>query len=309
LEPVYLFDPWLVEFNQTDTSETILKRYSALKKMQELHRKYGMRRVGFITIDQLHEFYANHTKSQRNDIREIAQIFKSILITPACQAQSVEIIERPLPVLPDQWLNALGGSSADWRRPIIVLPEVRTASWPNHTLKDREIKYKVNGSTEPSIRNLVCIESYDQHTYFEPDLDPWRIGSVGTPTQKATGAIGERREAMRRLPRPLHLLPLTDTFTQIYQKLQGRIEWSCNHAGEAYFIPEQGWDPRTITQEIWRQNQIFRTGALPDGRRGNLDRENRIWLWDPKENHWDVQFPKGGYYSVSHDGRILKKRL
>lgn len=309
MEPVYLFDPWLIEFNGSDTPETILERYSALTKMQELHRKYGMRRVKFITIDQLYEFYANHTKSQRSDIREIAQIFKSILITPACQALRTEIVEVPCPDLSVQWLNALGGTSSHWRKPIIVLPEVRSTSWPDHTEKSRELKYKINGSTVPTERNLVSIESYDKHTYFEPDLDPWRIGSVGTPAQKVSGAIGERREAMRRLPRPLHLLPLTHTFTLIFQKLQERIEWSCNHTGEAYFIPEQDWDPRTISKESWRQNQIFRTGALPDGRRGNLDRENRIWLWDPKENHWDVQLPGGGYYSVSHDGRILKIRL
>lgn len=310
MEPVYLFDPWLVEFSESDTPDTILNRYTALTKMQDLHRTYGMRRVRFITSDQLHEFYSKNSKSQRNDIRVIARIFNSILITPACQTQPTEIVDRPCPTLTEHWLGALGGSTTDWRRPTIVVPEARTEDWPNHGLREREIKYKINGSAESITRNLVCIETYDQHAYFEPDFDPWRIGAIGMPSEIASGSIGERREGMHMLPRPKHILPLAYTFTQIFQKLHERIEWSCGKSEMAYFIPEVGWDPRTISQETWRYKtiQIFRTGTMSDGRRGYLDRENRVWLWDPKENHWDVQFPSGGYYSVSHNGRILKKR-
>lgn len=307
MEPVYLFDPWLVELHETDTPETTLKRYSALTKMQELHRKYAMRRVRFLTKDQLYEFYANYTKSQRNDVREIVQIIKSVLLTPTCQAQPVEIVDRSCPTLSAQWLNALGGSSTDWRRPIVVLPEARTANWPNHTLKGRELKYKINGSAEPTSRNLVCIERYDQHTYFEPDLDPWRFGAIGMPVETGTG---ERIESIQMLPRPF---PLTFTFTQIFQELQARMEWSCGHTEKAYFIPEIGWDPRLITQKDWRENKIFGKAIVRgsrskhDGRSGPIDREKHIWLWHSEERHWDVQLPGGGYWSVSYDGRVLKK--
>jgi len=42
--------------------------------------------------------------------------------------------------------------------------------------------------------------------------------------------------------------------------------------------------------------------------KGFLDRKNQIWIWDEKEEHWDVQFRpygRGKYLKVTRDGRLL----
>jgi len=320
MNPVYLLDPWLLELNKKDSPETILKRYNALMKINDLHRKYGMRRVRFLTLDQLLEIYANNTKPQRYDGREIFHIIKSTLLLTGSKVQPVEIVDCPCPPLAADWLSALGEHGCDeiapsWRRPMIVLSEARSASWPNPTEMRREINYKIKGNSKVITRNLVCIESCDQHTFFEPDLDPWRIGAIGTPAGTVSGGVAVRHEAIKRLPRPLAILPLTLTFSEIVQELLKRIDWFCGQEKQAYYIPPQGWDPRTLNKGEWRDGNVFPTDTVKDirnikrdliGKRGPVDREGRIWLWDLLHNsHWDVQFPDGSHLNVSSDGRIL----
>jgi len=188
------------------------------------------------------------------------------------------------------------------------VPEARTESWPNHGLSEREIKYKINDSVESITRNLVCIESYDKHEYFEPDLDPWRIGAIGSPAETSTGRRGESQESIvKALPRPLHLLPLSFTFTKVVEELQKNVDCSCGQESKAYYIPLKDWDPRTICCEAWRRGNIFPTGRVSGGRSGPIDRDGFIWLWDQlHKNHWDVQLSDGSKHrNVSPDGEIL----
>jgi hypothetical protein len=312
LKPCYLVDPWLLDLKPEDSTELRFSRLTSLKKLKELQGKYGMSPVKFVDDEFRKSLLNNHHNFQRREWEEVGKLLASATFREAPHGQSVGIVDRPCPTLSAQWLSALGkngcdDSSSNWRRPIIVLPEVRSSSWPNSADKGRELKFIISGRADPTMRNLVCIERYDQHTYFEPDLDPWRIGAIGMPAEKVTGNVGERREANRRLPRPMDLLPLKLTFTQIWEKLQRRLDWSCEHEGRAYFIPREEWDPRDISREIWRNgNNIFKTDKVQDGRRGPVDREGRVWLWDwEKNSHWDVQLPDRSHRNISPDGEIL----
>lgn len=256
----------------------------------------------------------SHHNFSRQEWGEVGILLKNAsLPLEEPQGQPVEIIDSPFPsTLPTYWSRALGEIGCDhsppnWRRPIIVIPEARTSSWPHSTEMRRELKFKVRGSTIELTRNLVCIDIYDRHAYFEPDLDPWRLGAVGTSEYAISGIVSGRHETIKRLPRPLHILPLSMTFTEMVQALQKRLDCSCGQENRAYYIPPQGWDPRTISKDEWRRGNFFHTDSVQDGRRGAIDREGFIWLWDPFHNaHWDVQLPDGSQHrNISHDGKVL----
>lgn len=323
MKQCYLLDPWLLELKPEDSRDVRFKRLTSLKKLIDLNAIYDMTPVKFVDDEFRTSLMSNRSTFQRQEWGEVGKIIAHTSLGTKAQGLPVEIIDTPCHALSAegplsaQWLTALNehGCGEDppvWRRPIIIFSETRSTSWPNHDEKNRELKYKINGSTEPTARNLVCIENYNQHTYFETDLDPWRIGAFGTPDKIVTGAVSERREATRRLPRPLQLLPLNLTFTKIWEKLQVRLDWSCGEAGRAYFIPPTDWDPRTIDREEWRGGRIFRTVSLSQpGRypteRGIVDRESRIWVWDKlKNHHWDVQLTSGSHINVTHEGVIVE---
>ncbi len=281
--------------------------------MSELHRTYGMRRVQFITEEQISDFYIKASWRRRDDYVEVFRIISSLLLDDEAEGRPAVIKETPCPTLTSQWLTALGAHGSNdlpptWRTPIIFVPEMRSGEWPNQDIDGRELKYKIDDRTEINSRNLVSLERYEEHRNFEPDLDPWRYGATGRPPETVGGAVDERREALRRLPRPPEdILPLHLTFSEIVQRLERRLDWTCGRPGRVYYIPPEGWDPRTKYREEWRSGDVFPKGFVKkeDGSRyyGPIDREKRIWLWDLKENHhWDVQLPNGKHLNVSHDG-------
>jgi len=307
LEPIYLFDPWLVEVSHLDTPEVAAKRYEALIALGDLHRKYGMRPVCFLPYDRIQEFYSEKANSQRRDWHQVFRIMTSIFLAEK-QGQHVEILGTPCPDLPEDWLCALGECGCDeeapsWRKPVVFLAEVRSSAWPNHAEKNRVLSYKAKDGEEKYERNLVCIENYRQHAFFESDLDPWRLGHDPDSTKV--------------LPRPIEddILPLTFTFTQIFNKLQEKIEWTCGQSEKAYFIPEEGWDPRRFNRHDWRETNIFPKNTVKEsrskhnGRSGYVDREKRIWLWHNEEQHWDVQLTGREYWSISNNGNVLKRHI
>ena len=309
MKPNYLLDPWLVDVKTDDLPEDVLKRGNALNKTQNIHRKYGMERVRFLSSDRLHAFYTTYSNSRRPDVRELFLIIKSILLPTGGQTPPVELLDTPCPDFTEyeHWLCTLGEHGIDntapnWRRPFVLIPESRPSNWPGTPENNFMLRYKINGDAAIFERSLVCIEKYEQHTFFETAIDPWRLRSSGAS------------DIIKMLPRPF---PLSDTFTQIFNALQGRVEWFSEQTEKAYFIPEAGWDPRTFTLEGWRDKGIFKKETLQEsrskhnGRSGYVDREGRIWIWHAEESHWDVQFPKGSkwkYWSVSNSGAISKKR-
>jgi hypothetical protein len=306
LSTQYLLDPWFIQLKPTDNTAQQYSRLNAWSKVQELSQKFGLNPVQFIDDEFLRTFQGDYENYQRADGNFIGATIASLVIQERHDGIA-EISDTPCPDLPTDWRNALhyqarDSSAPNWRRPYIVISESRSEEWPQAS----EIRLKTSTNNQIIGRNLVQIEKFDQHDYCEPDLDPWRLGAVGTPAEDATRAVCEQHLSRRRLPRPLGLLPLRYSFDQIVKTLQQHMGWSCGENGRAYYIPPQGWDPRTISREDWRHGNIFRSDSVQGGRRGPVDRDGRIWLWDQlHKNHWDVQWPNGDYTNVSHDGKIL----
>lgn len=272
----------------------------------ELGRRFGLSPVGFIDEEFLSGFRGDFQNYQRHDGHAIGSIIASLVMQERHDEEAV-IADSPCPVLPPNWRKALDHCGREiasplWRRPIIVISEFRSATWP----RVNEIRFKTSRDEQIRKRNLVYIESYEQHVYCEPDLDPWRLGAVGPlPEQNAEG-IRERHTMQRRLPRPKHRLPLNLTYDQMVQILRQHIEWSCGQEGRAYYIPPDGWDPSSISQAEWRSGNPFPTDTVDGGRRGYKDRQGRIWLWDLLHNtHWDVHLPGNGHENISPEGVVL----
>ncbi len=304
----YLLDPWFVELKPTDADTERFNRLNALKRVVELGQRYGLSPVRFIDQSFLNSFHDKFRNYQRNDGSAIGRIIGNLVMQEQHDHEAT-ISDTPCPELPPNWRKALdhcgsADTSPHWRKPIIVISEVRSGVWPQIA----EIEFKASNNMQIRRRNLVHIENYDQHVYCEPDLDPWRLGAVGPLIDQNSGeAVHERHSMRQRLPRPIHLLPLNLTYDQIVQILRNHMEWSCGQEGKAYYIPPQGWDPRTISQDEWRRKKVFHKRREPHGDRwGYVDREDRIWLWDKKHNiHWDVQIPSGKHINVSPDGYVL----
>lgn len=306
-----LIDPWLVELHRDDSLSIRESRYNSYLRIEELISKYSLEFITFLAEEFLAEFYnilSNGGQGyQRLDGMYLIRIIKKMISAEDYQGQAA-IIDVPYPDnLPIEWLGALDREGSDddaphWRTPILIIPESRKQQWPNSP----EIHY-TSADGQPRCRNLICSELYAQHKHCEPDIDPWRIGSVGSAPEQIIGGVGERHESRRRLPRPPYL-PLTLSYDDLVTALQNNIEWSCGEARKAYFIPHRTWDPRIISKAQWRSgsSNIFESGTVEDGRRGPKDREGRIWLWDRGENHhWDVQLHDGHHVRVSHTGQIL----
>lgn len=291
----YLLDPWFVQLKLVDAEGDRLSRLNALNKVKDLSEKLGLSPVSFIDEEFLKVFRDDFRNYQRADGHAIGSIIASLVILEPYDKEA-EISDSPCPELTPSWRRALDqygheNASPHWRRPIIVISEFRSDAWP----RANEIRFKTSSDDELRKRNLVHVESYERHAYCEPDLDPWRLGAVGALTVK-----------QRRLPRPFHLLPLHLTFDQIVQILGQKLECSCGREGKMYYIPPGDWDPRFISKERWRSEDVFPRQNVPGGQKGQRDRAGRIWLWDRLHyTHWDVQLPGGGHLNVSADGRLL----
>jgi hypothetical protein len=87
-----------------------------------------------------------------------------------------------------------------------------------------------------------------------------------------------------------------------------------------YFIPPTSWDPRTVSEDQWRKGEAFemararekgtRRKPEPSKRKGYVDYEGHVWVWDSMKRHWDVQF--GGHNEhlpVTHNGDYREARL
>lgn len=195
-------------------------------------------------------------------------------------------------------------SDEQWRDPMIFVPHAHKSMWP----AGPEVEVMVRGRR--CQRVLVTIEEASLHPHALPDLDPWLLGSIGNPDDPLPPP--EQRGSRRRLPRPRCLAELPmDEWRGV---LDGLSDWTCNLPTHRFYLPESRWDPVVIPKDVWRRNAAFPNGtkAIRGGRKnGPVDREGRVWAYDPLENHWDVQDADEkkltSYDVVSHDGRYIRR--
>lgn len=299
MKPNYLIDPWLIDLTTVDNTEVRYNRLTSLKNLKKIYEKYEMVPVRFVDEEFRTSLLSDFRTFQRPEWVEVGRLLSHLSINQKIESLPAEIIDTPCPDLLVQWahwLCALGESGSDdtppsWRGPTIFLPATRSALWPNHDENNRELRYKANGNTEPSKRNLVCIENYDRHAYFEPDLDPWRLGCVGDP--KPDAPVDERPATCRRLPRPPQLRT-TVPLSQLAAEARKITNPSCGMDDHYFYLPPVSWQPTERGRENWRNNSFECNGVVLKERgkteSGYVDRNDHVWVWDKGEkDHWDVK--------------------
>ena len=304
-----LVDPWLVDINLEDTLSDRYERLHAIEKLFDLARDVPINWVKFLCMESIRNFQENFINYQRPDGRTVHSLMNLLGPFYPPEENPTFQCQMPIPDLPEGWKRALchcavSDEAPAWRYPIVMVPDVRNAQWP----PENQIIFDVGESTR--FRNLVSVERYKDHIYFQPDIDPWRLNAYGEPNGDVRGSDAQR-PTWKRLPRPPEL-PENLSLDQLRDALQGIINSTNGGGTELYFVPcPIGWNPTEHQRDPWRNCTVFSQAQVQKGpragRRGYLDREDRIWIWDYAEGHWDVQIENGDRHDVvSHTGRILR---
>ncbi len=303
-----LVDPWLVDVQPEDSLLVRYERLQAIDKLLNLVRDTPADWVKFLTEDFIQVFTNNYVNFQRPDGPLIYSLIKLLSPYHPLVEDPAVLCQTQIPNLPDTWRRALCHCAASdeapkWRYPMVMVPEIRNAEWPPGNV------LKFNAGESARIRNLVRIERYMDHIYFQPDLDPWRLNACGDPTTEERDCDA-RRDTWKRLPRPPELPPNL-TFDQLQVALQGHVASTNGEGTEMYFVPDPiRWNPKEHPRDRWRNCSVFNREQVQEGqragRRGYLDRDGRIWIWHNEESHWDVQIVNvKPHEKVSHTGLIL----
>ena len=310
-----LVDPWLTDVSETDHSAND-NRFNAISVLLGLQQSTPLEFARFLDDTFFSDFYTRYRTVYRGTFGGILSRFlKHLELNGSTESEPAEFLSGPIPDdCNETWRRVLAeqaelDDAPVWRCPVVMVPEVRDAEWP----QEDEINFSVGEGTR--VRNLVRIEKYQDHPYFQPDLDPWRLNACGEPIGE-TRERGERRPTWKRLPRPPEL-PESLSFDQLQVALQGDINSTNEEGTELYFVPAPiGWNPNEHQRDPWRNCTAFIRKQVQIGLRadwpGYLDRDGRIWVWHDEEGHWDVQIRdvqiKDGQRrdNVSHKGEILR---
>jgi len=187
----------------------------------------------------------------------------------------------------------------DWRNPQILFSDIRKGDWPNTPEVHVQFEPCENQpGSGPYHRVLACIEDYYEHRFATADFDPWDLRQMDPPRPGAP----EHQQHPCCLPKPSSCdhtpLPI------LAERLREMQSW--NIGDKYYFIPPRTWRPEDVSKQDWRQWRAFQFGGLPgNNHEGPVDYKDEPWWWDRTHRHWDVQREAGGYWSISHTGRLI----
>jgi len=212
--------------------------------------------------------------------------------------------------LPKAWKKALReamGDLRDWRNPQIVIPERRAECWADGV----EIPIRIDGKTAGKLV-LAVLEAYNEHPFAASDFDPWDLQRWYVPANENRMSLYPCR------------LPKHPALENIRFENLGDASDECRRKGWRYsvegtdrycYLPPEDWNVERVGREDWRRNCKTFPRADAGGGRGSgpVDHWKRVWLWDDRERHWDVQFagpnPEDNprYCVISHDGILLRE--
>lgn len=202
------------------------------------------------------------------------------------------------------WRSALRDAMTnleDWRNPQILFPAPRRESWPNSP--EAEIQFEAcdgEGASGPYRRVLACLEEYGEHRFAVPDFDPWNLTHMSPPAPDAPSHM--RHPCSLPKPPSCDGVPLNE----LSDVIQGIRTWSIG--SNYYFVPRDTWRPENVEKPNWRNWRAFERGRIPgNDHEGPVDYNGSPWWWDEAHRHWDVQLRSGGYWSISHTGRLITK--
>jgi hypothetical protein len=289
--------------------ESLLDRYSEsfiiLSGFEELCDDEKLERVRFVDSVTFDAFCLIAYGQSRSDVVQ----FHMQVLPRYVRKQGG--IARAFPVAgphdrAESWYFALRDELLDdWRSPHIIASIDRREDW-------RESLVGPEGATEARItcqdvdgeyqRVFAYLESYSTHKHAKSDGDPWDL--------RRTRIHDDLKPCC--LPKPVELNGVPFENLNLHLDAVQHSGWrSTDSRGDLYrFIPPADWDPSDWqseeTKTTCRNNGAFRQSTTPDGRhKGPVDFEDRIWSWDIREFHWDVQLVAGGYLRISHTGRLL----
>lgn len=207
------------------------------------------------------------------------------------------------------------GDLCNWRTPQIIICSERLSGW-EQCVHDYEalIALEDRPCEGPRKRVVVIMHSYDQkqasqyredyraHKYTLADIDPWDVRHIYYPT----GDGDHYAECKLPRPRCLERIPLNEVDQQLNQ-LRSR---SWPYQGKYWYLPPQQWQAvAAVTKEEWRKGIFPEKATLNPKRahqRGPVDySDERVWLWDRHEGHWDVQLADGTHKKINHEGICL----
>lgn len=302
LTPI-LLDPLLFSFAPDELLGILEDLEPRLLEVTDILRDYPVHLTRFLNSNYVESISDWRIYQGRNG-RAVASLIANLELKQEPVAAPARI--EPHVDVGETWLAVLAETSRDtaapfWRNPIIFCSNMRGNLLPD----GHELRYTV--SDGPRVRNLVRIGNQVEHPFFERDLDPWRLRTVGPPAPDHA-SLENRRNTWKRLPRPSGLSQNL-TLRQVIAKLRTEIDPSIT---DKYFcfVPREDWDPLSIEKPHWRNDNVFRKKRVQYGPRrgesGYLDRGGRIWVWHDEKIHWDVQINEGAtHINVSHTGRNL----
>lgn len=290
-----LIDPWVTGISlHASNAETLAKVQALNQVCVSLRRHYPLKVLRYIDSETYSQFYEMISTYQGRDRQDLLRFIHHFDLHSDLNNGLPEITETCPPDLPESWLRVLAATGntdepPHWRSPMLLVPEIRRSQWPTHD----EITYALNGTVgrRNFQRNLVAIESCEEHPYFERDIDPWRLRCVGEPRPDAP--VHEMTATLRRLPRP-PLIPLNLPLDQLAEASRDIGDWSCGIHAHYFYLPPSSWRPTAREKEDWRRSAFAHDGVVQRERgereSGYLDRNGYIWVWDESEqNHWDVK--------------------
>ncbi len=276
-----------------------------LLSVTDIEQNYPVHVAGYLSRDhvesilfdwRLYRLYQGNNGRKLVNLIEQLELKQEPISTPARIQPNIDLGETWRAVLSETSNNT---TSSLWRNPIILASNMAGSLLPD----EYELCYTCQGGTRR--RNLVKIGLHVEHPYFERDLDPWRLRTVGPPAG-ADACHADKQNTWQRLPRPKKL-SLNLSLRELVAELQKRIEYSDDDKYIDY-VPKKEWNPLGIEKDPWRNAaRIFPTKRVQYGPRsgetGYEDRAGRIWLWHEGEYHWDVQLKDGAdYRKVSYTG-------
>ena len=273
--------------------------FGVLRHFDRLAKRYGLKPVPFFSVSDWEIFWTSNHRYRGSALADLRRF-----ASPLVRYSEPHCLATPSPAPADLsrgWRAALRDvvETRDWRTPQIIVADTRKPDWP----AGDEVAIRVEAcddepAAEAGSRIVAMLGSYGQHPFAASDLDPWDLQRLHPPLQSAT----PRLQHPCCLPKPpLAHAPLADLEAALLQARRG--PWG--GGGKYYFIPGQDWRYENATKEAWRKGRSFPyRKCQANDRSGFVDFEDRVWVWDETERHWDVQ-TKDSYIRVSHTGESL----
>lgn len=273
----------------------------ALRDFTRLCEKDKLEAVSFVAEA---DYFALFDRSRSNVFRPALQILGNYV-------RDADTAVRAAPVagpddLPDQWKFGLADelSIDEWRTPQIIAYGSRRDAWQRSligTVNKTEAIFEREGDGQRYSRVFVILGVYDRHLYARSDRVPWDLQRRRLPEPGAP----KHQQHPCALPIPPALEKVE--FENLKSAAEQIHNWEIG--GKYYFLPGDGWQPNDIDEAPWRAGHTFPHARCPHcGKEWPIDRKKQIWCWDKTHRHWDVQLIGTEYWSISHDGTLIKKK-